>query len=371
MHPVAPNPRRPPGGQQPPGILRRDEPQRRRIAGPAFERGAAAETAMGTLHVVGLHPGGEPDDELGQRDRRAGRLQPPALIARAIRVAGQCGNEGLGDRAVQSLHLAFLMWRVGRGGIDLDTECERGVLDRARGELQPVIPAQPSGHPAERPPLGVHEQRVAQRGQHLGRAGPQRDRPAHDRPREVIQEQRHPRPATTSVAGRDDEQRELLVIGLPDRVAMRRLIAQIQAMLAPPGLPAPRGRALGGRQLTRKRRLQRPQRRRRTTLVSPPPPDGRGVTAQPQVRVALLVAEHKPRRVGTTAHQRPAGRHPAPERPLTHPDSGRRLAHLAAGELSPASAGDQVGHQPAHGLLAQLATTLTLLSWLPARPSHR
>lgn len=183
------------------------------------------------------------------------------------------------------------MRRVRRRRIKVDTERERRVLDRAGGELQAVVPAKATRHAAERPALGLHHERVTQRGEHLGRAGLHRDRPAHDRAREVIDEQRHPRAPGSATDRGDHEHRQLIVIGLPDRVAMRRLVPQIQPMLAPPRLPPLGRRALRRSQLTRERRLQRAQRRHVVAELALLTPHGRDAAAQPDIRVAQLVVE--------------------------------------------------------------------------------
>lgn len=54
-----------------------------------------------------------------------------------------------------------------------------------------------------------------------------------------------------------NEHRQLLVIGLPHRVSVLPLIAQVQTMRPATGLAAARRRPLGCRQIPRKRCLER------------------------------------------------------------------------------------------------------------------
>jgi hypothetical protein len=148
---------------------------------------------------------------------------------------------------VQALDLALLVQRVRGRRVDVDTKRQRGLLDRGGGDLQAVIPAQPRGKATERTPRRVDQDRMAQSGVHFGRPGLQRDRPPHDRARVVVEEQRHPRTPGAPSPGRHDEHRKLLVVALPDRVAVRRLIAQVQAVLAAAGLAAARSAGASSR----------------------------------------------------------------------------------------------------------------------------
>jgi hypothetical protein len=233
----------------------------------------------------------------GRRARRAPTahwVPRDGCADRAGRPSSRAGrDEAVGDRAMQPLDLALLVRRVRGRRVDVDAKRRRGLLDRGGGELEPVIPTQPPGKATERPARRVDQDRVTQGGQHIGRAGLQRDRPAHDRARAIVEEQRHPRLPAAPSPGRHDLHRELLVVGLPDSVAMRRLVAQIEPVLATPGLAAGRRRALGRRQLARERRLQRPQRRRLKAAVACRAPHRGDVAAPPQVGVAQLRREHE------------------------------------------------------------------------------
>ena len=132
------------------------------------------------------------------------------------------------------------------------------------------------------------------------------------------------------------------VVGLPDRVAMRRLVAQIQAVRAPTRLAETRRGALGRRELARERRLQRAQRRRLKPALARLTPHRGDIAAQPQVRIAQLAAEHQPSRAGATTHERTAGRQPAPQRPLGHAQPGSRRAHIGGRQLASRAARDEV-----------------------------
>src|SRR5438128_2435408 len=118
--------------------------------------------------------------------------------------------------------------------------------------------------------------------------------------------------AAAAPDGGDDEDGQLLVIRLPDRVAMRRLVAQIQAVLAAPGLSALGRRALRRPQLTRECRLQGAERRYSASKVAPLAPHGRDVAAQPDIRVAQLVVELDAARARPLALRWSAGGYPAP-----------------------------------------------------------
>ena len=249
VNPVPLHHMRPAREQHPQRLLMLQCAHRRRVRPPHLQRRAACQRGVRASGVVGDHPVGEHDHEPAKRPR--GLVdQPAADVARPARPARQPLQQLLLNRPIQPLDLSLLPRTIRvRPPADAPKR-EHRLRDRVGRELQPTIPPQQHRHPAKRPPLPVNRHRHPQRGELLRLRWAQRHRPPHDQPRELIDEQRHPRPLRPRGARGEHLDRKLLVITL---VALRtepRLIPQVHR-------PVPH-RHLATTNVVALRRAQRP-----------------------------------------------------------------------------------------------------------------
>jgi len=151
---------------------------------------------------------------------------------------------------------------------------------------------------------------------------------------------------------------------------MRRLVPQVQAVLASPGFPALGRRALRWSQLAGERRLQRPQRRNLAAQFALPAPDRRNVAAQAQIRIAQLVIQLKATRARPSTLRGSAGGDPPPHRPLADTELLRGVANSAGSKLTVPLSTHEVGDDARRRPRTQRGVGLTrlLASGVDGRP---
>ena len=301
---------------------------RRRVRAPYLKRRTARQRRMRIARVVSHHPVGERDHEPAKRPALL-LDQPPARVARPAREARQPLQQLLLERPVQPFDLPLLPGRVRLRAPRHAPKRERRLLDRVRRELKPAIPPQHHRHTAELAALGVDRHRHPQRREHLRLRRAQRDRPPNDQPRELILEQRHPRPPRTLRPRRQHLDRQLLVISLIALAAKPRLMPQIHRPIPQRRLPAPSEIPLDWAQRPPKRPRERPPRRRLPALSEQLAVRRRDVPAPLQQQLhRSLARDHAPPRT----RGRGATRDPSPHRALPDPARGRSVTHELATE---------------------------------------
>ncbi|MEU4546925.1 hypothetical protein [Nonomuraea dietziae] len=148
---------------------------------------------------------------------------------------------------MQALDLALAVRLAGRQPQHLDAQRGQRLPHRGGGELQPAVDAHQGRDRAEGATLGVADQRHPQRGQHRAGVRRQRERPPEQGAGTIVDDRGQPR-AHCRAARRQHQDRQLLVVGLPDLVAMRGRAHQVDAGLAPGLLARAPAGPLGGRQ---------------------------------------------------------------------------------------------------------------------------
>ena len=213
-----------------------------------------------------------------------------------------------------------------------------------------VVPAQAGRHATERA-LGILDDGHPDGREDLGRGRLQRQRPAHDQPRELIDEQRRPRPLSTNRAWREDLDRQLLVIALVALAPKPRLVTQIDHPLAHAVIAVGDVVALHEAQLPRDRAPQRLHVRHDTALGDQLAMHRGDIAAPRHQQLERPIGQH-PRRTVTTRTSL-ALRQPPVHRPRRHVGRRGRLAdHLSR---QPAA-----GHRAKQALEQRVATLLDL-----------
>ncbi|AOF95319.1 hypothetical protein BSY17_4168 (plasmid) [Sphingobium sp. RAC03] len=181
--------------------------------------------------VIGRH------DVCADRSVQFGKRQARGRYRFAVtKIARQFRQQFGVDGAEQPLDLAAPLWtRDGR--VDqADTQIGRSLFEMKAGEVRSVIDVQDVGNAAYRPGrIGLAPNRLSQRERRVERGGrAEENHVACYHARVIVQHRRQPRPHRAT-AGIEDQDIELGVIGLPDRIGVFGAVPMHQLELVAEG----------------------------------------------------------------------------------------------------------------------------------------